>query len=689
MSLDSAYEKYLAHFGETVPVSILHQEPDLPGLCAMRHDVDYDLDMALELAHWEHHWGKRATYFILPTAAYWEDDPRLVEKCLQLQDYGHEVGLHVNCLVEWATGKTDDPGTLLQNQLDRLREGGVGITGISAHGDAACYEYNISNYWCFHELRPQDPFASENGRTAEGLYDPDKARRLAYPENHEISRPDGARFPLWSVSMQSLGLHYHAWHTRFDRYFSDSGSDWKRTPDPMEYKQGRERWQVLMHPLYWRGPRRLYFFLSSARSGSRWLSEVLEQGTPLQARHEYILNQDFHRGETSHKATADIRRLENNPAEVNARLGEAWEELNDLEKDYAEVNVYLESFVEELRRFFPEATFVHLHRNPKDVVRSLMDRDWYDTPEDPNHPQLREVDAGEITRFERVCQYVAEANERLLQICDHRLVLETLTSGSKSLGAALRQLGIAYHPRLGQKVAREVINATSKPEFSKPKHWPKNLEYAFNRICGQCMLEMGYRGSRFHPLFIASAFARWLARLRDNSRRFQKAELLSEGPSEEENLRICGKYCSISEGDSGSIIIKPQDDERNAYMTLGGSGWHNIANDDGLSGISDFSSGNNNSPGWPVLNRKYVKGEISIIVKGEGSISIFGINYNQEGKQIYRRRLGALDSHYSHLDFAFDPRPDATRFDIALYMSGSMKPDSACLTKWRLVHKSH
>src|SRR4051794_23504742 len=99
MALARHYLEYLKHFGKTVPLAELigSSSPDLVGL---RHDVDHDLDLALEMAFWEAEAGCRSSYFVLHTAPYWQD-PRLLEKCLQIQDFGHEVGLHLNLLSEW------------------------------------------------------------------------------------------------------------------------------------------------------------------------------------------------------------------------------------------------------------------------------------------------------------------------------------------------------------------------------------------------------------------------------------------------------------------------------------------------------------------------------------------------------------------------------------------------------------
>ena len=80
--------------------------PEWADVIALRHDIDHDLDLALEMAHHEHERGIRATYFLLHTCDYW-NDPRFTQKCAQLQDYGHEIGLHLNLLTEWFQGQRE------------------------------------------------------------------------------------------------------------------------------------------------------------------------------------------------------------------------------------------------------------------------------------------------------------------------------------------------------------------------------------------------------------------------------------------------------------------------------------------------------------------------------------------------------------------------------------------------------
>ena len=292
MSIRQEYFEYLDHLGRTVTLREFFENDQSPDMVALRHDVDHDMDVALEMAYWEAQRGVRSTYYVLHTADYWKE-PQFSDKCLQLQDYGHEVGLHVNILTEWMGGGSEAPAEELKKLLTPLRDDGVRIDGVAPHGDRLCYDRQFINYWCFSELRPEHPAVAESGLSAEGIPAESEQYAIAYPASGQLVRPDGKTFDLWSISMNEIGIAYDAVHVRMDSYYTDTGGGWNRSPDPRQRDLGSGRHQVLVHPVHWREPQRAVFFLSTARSGSKWLVNLLDQATPLTARHEFSLNHRF------------------------------------------------------------------------------------------------------------------------------------------------------------------------------------------------------------------------------------------------------------------------------------------------------------------------------------------------------------------------------------------------------------
>ncbi len=140
-----------------------------PGFVAMRHDVDHNLEHAVQFAEWEAERGYQATYFVLHTAWYYDDKPALYAGLERLVDLGHEVGLHSNATVLAASAfgareRWENPATrfstdvidrltqILDIELALLRDAGFEITGVAAHGDIRCYQLGVYNDLRFTRL---------------------------------------------------------------------------------------------------------------------------------------------------------------------------------------------------------------------------------------------------------------------------------------------------------------------------------------------------------------------------------------------------------------------------------------------------------------------------------------------------------------------------------------------------------
>lgn len=658
MSLNEQLFRYLDHIGPTVPVLELHTRPQEPNLVALRHDVDHDLDLALEVAYWQQERNQRATYFVLHTAAYWQDE-RLIDKCLQLQDFGHEVGLHLNVLAEWWRGQVDDPGHRLRDVVDRLRSAGIDLTGVSAHGDRLCYDAGFSNHWLFADLRPSDPVTEESGRSAEGIKVEDPRYQLAYPSSHQLRRDDGQVLSLWQEPMARHGLTYHAAHVPVDAYFTDSGGAWTRSPDPLDCDLRRGRHQVLMHPVYYRGPTRAYFFLSTARAGSKWLTRVLDHGASVTARHEQTLNLSFRDGvfvEEKHTGEG-FRALPHQPGQVRRLLADArtWVDQQIL-GDYAEANIYLVHVLDQLTRYFPQACLVHLHRHPYDVVRSLLERGWYDTPDDDRHPVLDVEGWDKLSQLEKACHYVRRVNEQLLQYALPRISLEEATTDLAAFESRLHTLGIATYPRLATDVWDEVVNAGRTHTVYPVEAWDRRAQRTLRRICGPVTVRLGYsRGAGFLQRFRA-----FLATHPARSNIHSEAPAPPPSPrlllnipkaQAEPTVRVTGGH--VEARLPGELVIRP-DGERHTLVFLGGGHWHRLDENSGF---------------HPQLGSS-ISGHITLDTDDPNGFeaTIFALLFDTEGELLSRRRLRNLQGKTASAYFSFGPPANCARFAFALYV---------------------
>jgi hypothetical protein len=643
MSIKREYFSYLNHFDKTVPVCELYHQPKSIHLVALRHDIDYDLDLALELAFWECDKNCRATYFLLNTAEYWQD-PLLLEKCLQLQDFGHEVGLHVNVLTEWMSGNVSDIGDYILQLLKPLREGGVRISGIAPHGDKSCYENNFINYWCFSELRPENPLETENGLSAEGIPVSAKGFQIQYPASHQLIRKDGDKIDLWSVPMKDLGLEYDAIHIPYGKYYTDSGGTWERSSDPKLSNLSEGRHQILMHPIFWKGPQKVYFFLSTARTGSKWLINMLDKATPVTARHEFTLNHYLCNGNLvkDKRTAAGFTDLVCDRDKAKELIHQTRDWVEDSDCDYAEANIYLEQFLPEFQEVFPDACTVHLFRDPRDVVRSIINRSWYDTPEDNAHPVMDVKGFSGYSQFAKACWYVRKTNESLASFCEVELQFERMVSEQDYLALKLRELGIAFFPLLVRADFHQKINVNQKTTFPPYEQWSTLQKSKFHSICGPVNAMLGYKDeSHFNIACVVKKRQQILLCPRH-------VVHLQAGLKVDE---VTARGCRVV-SDSSGLLITPTG-EGHAHVLLGGGSWHTIKP----------------PSGWKSKRGFYYHGSLSVETESKkAGARLMCLMYDHDGQLFSKRTIGYIRPDKNKVPFSFRVSPGTRRYNLAVYM---------------------
>jgi hypothetical protein len=673
MSIKEEYFQYLRHFRKTVSLREFHAQSWRANLIGLRHDVDHDLDIALEMSFWEKEMGFQATYFLLPTAEYW-NQKKLLDKALQMQDFGHEVGLHLNVITEWLDGEISDPLKRTGEVLEFLRQSGLHIQGVSSHGDRLCYEKNFINYWLFSELRPQDPVETETGLNAEGIPAAGNEHRIIYPESHTLNREDGQKLSLWSVPMERLNLAYESLHLPFDRYFTDSHGGWKRSPDPLDKDLTTGRHQILIHPINWRGSQKIYFFLSTARSGSKWLANIMDKATPVATRHEFTLNHCYQDGEwrEEHHTGPGFTSLIRDKEKVRQLILDSRTWIEEGERDFAEANVYLEQFLPLMLDIFPDAVFVHLHRNPADVVRSIINRDWYDTPQDDRHPVIDVPGWSQMSQFEKACWYVRATNENLLHL-GVRLRFEDMVSEISYFEKFLRALNIPFYPRFVKNGYADKVNANLNNDFPRYEAWPEELKAVFQRICNSVNSILGYASESGFPEGSSS----------DEDKASYHFEILGKPTSNTRletlmdiDLRHRGfsshfshAGCSVQETKEGLELIPKKG--RHAYLLIGGGTWDTVTK----------------KAGWEPKIGHYYQGRINVRVDDGGLARLFCLMYDQNGTLMSKRLLKKITGGEDKVEFSFRVRSNASRFNLALHMHKDYLPAKLMIAEFSLqVH---
>lgn len=100
--------------------------------CILRHDIDYDINMALNLAKIEHELGAKSTYFILLTSDFYNVcSVQTIRIIKQLHNYGHEIGLHFD---ELSYDVDVDVVQAIKNECEIMSNIiGIPVTSVSMH----------------------------------------------------------------------------------------------------------------------------------------------------------------------------------------------------------------------------------------------------------------------------------------------------------------------------------------------------------------------------------------------------------------------------------------------------------------------------------------------------------------------------------------------------------------------------
>jgi hypothetical protein len=660
MTLKPEFFRYLDHFGHTVTMRQLHEQHSAADAIGLRHDIDHSLDLALEVAHHEHARGIRATYFLLHTHPYWRDE-QLLLKCRQLVAYGHEVGLHINLLTQWFTREIDDPALVLRSILQQLRSAGIDVVGMSAHGDKICYQHQYINYWLFRELRGENPQETELGRSPEGVIVDDPQRQVRYPQDHQLRRDDGALLPLWSISSRELGLHYDAAHVPVDRYWTDTGGSWTRSPDPMNADLSKGRHQVLMHPFWWRGPSKYIFVLSTARAGSSWLANFVDRATNARGLHEWTFNhrRDGREFFPDKRTNDDYLGLIENEKLSEKLIDSTHAYFRIQKRDMLEANVYLEPFIEQITRVMPEAVLVHLHRNGRDVVRSILNRRWYDTPLDRKHRAVPLAQWHNLNQFQRACWYYRFTNERLAHFTNHRLSFERMVSDRAYLTEQLAALGLIVHPLLADNEFGKRINAAASNAVPVFEEWPAALQAEFASICGGTQELLGYETAKAPPLGdlrplhhvgAARTLCRWHFNLAD-TRKFTPHEL------------------ELLQERQGLLLTRSRTADSAAYLLLARGAWKNMPAGSGL----------------PCRPSALWRARLRAQVPAGPLVRLFVIYYDDAGDIIDKQQLASLRSDQECCELAFTRAEPAARMAIAVHMLNAEPGTQILLKSFALI----
>jgi hypothetical protein len=238
---------------------------------------------------------------------------------------------------------------------------------------------------------------------------------------------------------------------------------------------------------------RLFFIVGMGRSGTVFLSHLLDRVPECAVYHE---------------APGDRNALVNaywDPDKAGKHLGGSRQRLVAARiirsncRVYGEINSYLRHHVDALRAYW-QPTILHLVRDGRSVVRSLMNRIAF-SPADGYHTGRLAPLCGDpladrwpdVGRFERVCWYWAYANryllERKLAVIRFEDVVRSYDQFERQVLQPL-ELGLPIEVWKSETLkSRNVAKDTSFPAW---KDWTREQRHQFETICGPVMSDLGY-----------------------------------------------------------------------------------------------------------------------------------------------------------------------------------------------------
>lgn len=204
----------------------------------LRHDVDDNrgsFDTALRMARWEFDHGYSSTYYLLHGSHYWNAE-NLV-RALELEEFGHEVGIHVNAIAE-ALRHRRSPDWILCEALGDLRSVGLRVEGFQYHGDDLCY---------LNPAAGSGPLRFVNDEMFV------ECARPKVGEPNRIVEWNGTSVQLEPRPMSDYHLTYQAASLSRGNYLSDSGGRWSQPFDEVARRFGDGQLHILVHPDWWSG----------------------------------------------------------------------------------------------------------------------------------------------------------------------------------------------------------------------------------------------------------------------------------------------------------------------------------------------------------------------------------------------------------------------------------------------------
>lgn len=241
------------------------------------------------------------------------------------------------------------------------------------------------------------------------------------------------------------------------------------------------------------------FVLSTGRSGTAFLTEILSSSPELSVHHAPKPELEY--------ASSLVHRQKPAPEALDlAVLAARFELFVDAYRSgamYVETNNRITFFAPALARLLPNARFIHVVRHPADFVRSGMRRGYY-AEGVVQHQRLMPADNAQWSSYSELEKIAWEWNEINACIEDFKasvpadrvltVTSEMLFGDRQALLSVLDFIGVADDPVVTRKVTSgslKPVNQQTSGRFPKHEQWPDTDKAALKRVA-TLAAEYGY-----------------------------------------------------------------------------------------------------------------------------------------------------------------------------------------------------
>jgi len=173
----------------------------------------------------------------------------------------------------------------------------------------------------------------------------------------------------------------------------------------------------------------IFLVTSTGRTGTLWLNNLLGSVKGVLAAHEPVPFEQIAQLNALLDESVALEYL------TSFRVREIALRCKNREFDtYGEVNGALRRHVPALRQLFPQMKFVHIVRNARTFIESVMQRNTFTESDkineiiDPPVGYFTKSEWSEMSRFEKICWVWKCENEFLSNYCDKTLRFEDITT---------------------------------------------------------------------------------------------------------------------------------------------------------------------------------------------------------------------------------------------------------------------